>query len=136
MSAEERGHAEAFMNYQTMKGGRVALHPIQVPPMPELETDPKGDALAAMEFALAVEKFTYQKLLELHRVAEECGDPQMCDYVENEFLQEQVESIKEFSNYVSILNRIGKGFGVYYFDHDLNERAEKVLQQALGTGNQ
>lgn len=95
MSLEERGHGEQFMAYQNTRGGRVQLFPVQLPPMPDLENpNGKPDLLDALEFALAVEKFTYQKLLELHNVADEAGDAQMCDFVESNFLQDQVDSVK------------------------------------------
>lgn len=36
----------------------------------------------------------------------------MSDFVENEFLSEQVESIKQFSDYVTNLKRVGSGLGM------------------------
>lgn len=120
MSEEERGHAEQFMTYQNTRGGRVELFPVQLPPTPDLEsTNGKSDLQSALEFALAVEKFTYQKLIELHNVADECGDPQMCDFIESNFLQEQVDSIKSFADYVSIAARVGGGLGAYYLDQQV-----------------
>ena len=42
----------------------------------------------------------------------------MCDWLENEFLQEQVESIKKISDYVTNLKRVGPGLGEYMFDKE------------------
>merc|ERR1711869_73079 len=56
------------------------------------------------------------KLLTLHRTADECGDPQMTDFIEGNFLEEQVQAIKDVSNMVAQLRRVGKGHGVYHFD--------------------
>ncbi|CAK7343778.1 unnamed protein product [Dovyalis caffra] len=107
-SEEEREHAEKLMEYQNIRGGRVVLHSILTPPS-EFEHVEKGDALYAMELALSLEKLTNEKLLRLHKVACENNDPQMAEFVEREFLGEQVESIKEIAEYVSQLRRVGKG---------------------------
>ena len=41
---------------------------------------------------------------------------QMMDFIEEHFLEEQVESIKQFSDYVTNLKRVGPGLGEYQFD--------------------
>ncbi|XP_024020601.1 ferritin-3, chloroplastic [Morus notabilis] len=117
-SEEEREHAVKLIRYQNIRGGRVKLHSI-VPPFSEFEHEEKGDALYAMELALALEKLTNEKLLSLHRVAETKNDPQMSDFIESEFLTEQVESIKKIAEYVAQLRLVGKGHGVWHFDQKL-----------------
>jgi len=117
-SIEEREHAEKLMQYQNKRGGRVKLNTIQSPVM-EFDHSEKGDALYSMELALAMEKLVNEKLLSLHQVAVDNNDPEMCDFIEGEFLSEQVEAIKKISGYVSQLRRIGKGHGVYHFDLQL-----------------
>ncbi|CAD5330518.1 unnamed protein product [Arabidopsis thaliana] len=117
-SEEERGHAEKFMEYQNQRGGRVKLHPI-VSPISEFEHAEKGDALYAMELALSLEKLTNEKLLNVHKVASENNDPQLADFVESEFLGEQIEAIKKISDYITQLRMIGKGHGVWHFDQML-----------------
>ncbi|KAG2335058.1 hypothetical protein Bca4012_016049 [Brassica carinata] len=117
-SDEEREHAEKFMEYQNKRGGRVKLHPI-VSPVSDFEHAEKGDALYAMELALSLEKLTNEKLLNLHRVASENNDPQLADFVESEFLGEQIEAIKKISDYITQLRMVGKGHGVWHFDQML-----------------
>nr|BAH59028.1 ferritin [Tulipa gesneriana] len=114
-SEEERGHAEKFMDYQNKRGGRVKLQSILMPPS-EFDNAEKGDALHAMELALSLEKLTNEKLIALRNVAESSKDPNLVDFVESEFLGEQVESIKKISEYVAQLRRVGKGHGVWHFD--------------------
>ncbi|VAI16159.1 unnamed protein product [Triticum turgidum subsp. durum] len=129
-SDEERGHAEKLMEYQNKRGGRVRLQSI-VTPLTEFDHAEKGDALYAMELALALEKLVNEKLHNLHSVATRCNDPQLTDFVESEFLQEQVnllpysrvDAIKKISEYVSQLRRVGKGHGVWHFDQMLLEEA-------------
>lgn len=117
-SEEEREHAEKLMEYQNIRGGRVKLHSILMP-LSEFDHAEKGDALYAMELALSLEKLTNEKLLNLHSVASRNNDPQMADFVESEFLEEQVESIKKISEYVTQLRMVGKGHGVWHFDQKL-----------------
>ncbi|KAM2281197.1 hypothetical protein ACFX1S_041830 [Malus domestica] len=117
-SEEERDHAEKLMEYQNKRGGRVKLQSILMP-VSEFEHPEKGDALYAMELALSLEKLTNEKLLHLHSVAVKNKDPQLTDFVETEFLAEQVEAIKKISEYVAQLRRVGKGHGVWHFDQAL-----------------
>lgn len=119
-SDEEREHAEKLMRYQNQRGGKVKLQSIVMPLM-EFDHHEKGDALYAMELALALEKLTNEKLLQLHQAAADANDPQMTNFIEGEFLKEQVEAIKKVSEYVSQLRRVGRGHGVYHFDLQLQE---------------
>lgn len=124
-SDEERTHAEMLMKYQNMRGGRVKFQSILMPVM-EFDHPEKGDALYAMELALSLEKLTNEKLLSLHSVAQQCNDAQMTDYIEGNFLAEQVQAIKQVSEYVAQLRRIGKGHGIWHFD--------QMLFQGAGAG--
>ncbi|KXZ53533.1 hypothetical protein GPECTOR_7g983 [Gonium pectorale] len=117
-SVEEREHAELLMDYQNRRGGRVVLGPLAVPEL-DLASNEKGDALYAMELALSLEKLNFQKLRQLHAVADEHGDASMADFVEGDLLAEQVDAVKKVSEYVSQLRRVGKGLGVYQFDKQL-----------------
>ncbi|KHN31302.1 Ferritin-3, chloroplastic [Glycine soja] len=88
-SEEEREHAEKLMEYQNKRGGKVKLQSI-VMPLTEFDHEEKGDALYAMELALSLEKLTNEKLLNLHSVASKNNDVQLADFIESEFLGEQV----------------------------------------------
>jgi len=116
-SDEEREHAEKFMKYQNSRGGRIFLQPVARP-----TNDEWGSPLAAMQTALELEKTVNQSLLELHKVASDKGDAHLCDFLESEFLTEQVESIKELSTYVTQLQRVGSGLGEHMFDRELGEK--------------
>ncbi|KAK9159177.1 hypothetical protein Scep_005751 [Stephania cephalantha] len=124
-SLEEREHAEKLMEYQNKRGGRVKLQTIAMP-LTEFDHPEKGDALYAMELALSLERLTNEKLLNLHSVAAANDDPQMTDFIEGEFLTEQVEAIKKISEYVAQLRRVGKGHGEWHFDQMLLEGAVAV----------
>ncbi|CAA2969728.1 ferritin-2, chloroplastic [Olea europaea subsp. europaea] len=124
-SEEERDHAEKLMEYQNKRGGKVKLQSILMP-LSEFDHVEKGDALYAMELALSLEKLTNEKLLNLHAVTSRKNDVQLTDFVESEFLAEQVESIKKISEYVAQLRRVGKGHGIWHFDQMLLREEEVV----------
>ncbi|KAH9490118.1 hypothetical protein Btru_044993 [Bulinus truncatus] len=112
-SEEERGHAEMLMKYQNMRGGRIVLQDIKKP-----ESDQWGSGLDAMTTALKLEKDVNTALLDLHRIAETNYDAQLDDFVEEELLDEQVRSIKQFADFVAQLTRAGPGLGEYLFDKE------------------
>ncbi|OMP02389.1 Ferritin [Corchorus olitorius] len=118
-SVEERQHAEMLMEYQNKRGGKVKLRSMMMP-LSEFDHVEKGDALYAMELALSLEKLNNEKLLNLHKMANEINDVHLVDFLESEFLTEQVESIKKLSEYVAELRRVGTGHGVWHFDKMLN----------------
>merc|ERR1711893_405924 len=116
-SEEEREHAEKLMKFQNQRGGRIVLQSIQKP-----ERDEWGTGLEAMQAALALEKNVNQALLDLHTLSDSHNDAQMSDFIEGNYLTEQVEAIKELSDYVTQLKRCGTGLGEYLFDkHTLQE---------------
>jgi ferritin heavy chain len=110
-SEEEREHAEKLMKYLNKRGGRIVYQDIGKP-----EKDAWGTGLEAMESALALEKSVNQSLLDLHKVAADHQDPQLTNFIEEEFLDEQVESIKKIADYITNLKRVGPGVGEYLFD--------------------
>ncbi|XP_052185322.1 cytosolic endo-beta-N-acetylglucosaminidase 1 [Diospyros lotus] len=125
-SQEEREHAEKLMEYQNKRGGRVKLQ-CMLMPSSEFDHAEKGDALYAMELALSLEKLTNEKLLNLHAVASQKNDVHLIDFIESEFLSEQVEAIRKISEYVAQLRRVGKGHGVWHFDQMLLHEEEEVV---------
>ena len=42
----------------------------------------------------------------------------MADWLESEFLDDQVESIKDISAHITNLKRVGPGLGEYMFDKE------------------
>ncbi|XP_027037771.1 ferritin, middle subunit-like [Pocillopora damicornis] len=104
-----------LMEYQNKRGGRVLLHGIMKP----CETT-WGNGLEAMKHALVLEKDVYQALLDLHNTASRNEDPQLQDFLESNYLGEQVDSIKQLSDYINTLSRMEAAgqyaLGEYQFD--------------------
>lgn len=65
-------------------------------------------------------------MLQIHAIASEHKDENFCDFLETYFLQEQVDSIKEFADHVTNLRRVGDGVGTYMYDRDLLEKEEEA----------
>ncbi|XP_071115219.1 soma ferritin-like isoform X1 [Haliotis cracherodii] len=112
-SCKKREFAEKMMKYQNQRGGRIVLQDIKKP-----RQDEWGTGLDVMQSALALEKNVNQEFLDLHKVADCNTDPQMMDFLEDEFLEEEVEMIKKLSDHVTNLKRVGPGLGEYQFDHE------------------
>jgi ferritin heavy chain len=114
-SEEEREHAEKFMSYLNKRGGRVTYGDVKAP-----QTE-WGTGLDALNAALQLERDVNESLLNLHAVATANNDPHLSDFLESEFLDEQVEAIKKLGDLITRLKRAGPtGLGEYLFDKDLS----------------
>ena len=98
------------MKYQNKRGGRIVLQDVKAP---EVEW---ASHIKALEAALALERKVNDSLLKLHVVAGNNNDPHLCDFLEENFLEEQVESINEISKLLTNAKRCGDGLGIYQFD--------------------
>jgi len=112
-SNEEREHAEKLMKYQNKRGGRIVLQDIKKP-----DRDEWGSGLEAMQVALQLEKSVNQSLLDIHKIGSQHEDAQLTDFLESNFLEEQVEAIKEIGDHITQLKRVGTGLGEYMYDKD------------------
>uniref|UniRef100_A0A1B6D9R2 Ferritin n=1 Tax=Clastoptera arizonana TaxID=38151 RepID=A0A1B6D9R2_9HEMI len=114
-SDEEREHAQKFMKYLNKRGGRIVLDDIKA-----LDKQTWTTVEEAFQDALKLEKDVNQSLLNLHFTASEKHDANFCDFLENEFLQEQVDSIKSIGDYITNIRRVGEGLGIFIFDKELS----------------
>jgi ferritin heavy chain len=114
-SDEEREHAQKFMKYQNSRGGRIVLQAIAAPSLQEW-----GSALDGLQAALDLEKQVNQSLLDMHVLASTHSDAHLTNFLEGDFLEEQVEAIKELADMITRLNRAGPtGLGEHIFDKEL-----------------
>ena len=113
-SDEEHDHAQKFMDYQNKRGGRVVLKEVAKP-----NNDEWGSALEALESALELEKTVNQSILDLHACGTKNNDPHFCNFLESNFLAEQVDDIKEKSDMITKLKNVGPGLGVHILDKEL-----------------
>jgi ferritin heavy chain len=113
-SHEEREHAEKLIKYQNMRGGKVVFREIAKP-----SSDEWGTAMEAVEASLQLERDVNESLLTLHKAADSKSDAQLTDFLEGEFLKEQVEAIKEIADLITKMNRAGDGLGLHIIDKEL-----------------
>merc|ERR1712168_66413 len=98
-SDEERAHGIKLMDYQAKRG---------------------GTPIDAMEAALELEKTVNQSLLDMHKVVGDKGDAHLCDFLESEYLNEQVDSIKEIADMITKIKRAGDGLGLHLMDKEMS----------------
>lgn len=111
---EERSHALKFVDYITKRGGTVVFTDIKAP------ANSWKSARVALEAALDLEKAVNTSLLKLHSIADDAHDPHLADFIEEEFLDDQVASLKEIASFITQLDRCGnEGLGLYLFDQKL-----------------
>merc|ERR1712014_436357 len=96
-----------------MRGGRVVFREIAKPSME------RGSALEAVEATLELEKTVNESLLTMTKTAGDHGDAQMTDFLESEYLNEQVEAIKEVADLITKMKRAGDGLGLHIIDKEL-----------------
>lgn len=113
-SDEEREHAEKLMKYQNQRGGRIVLQAIAAPCQQEW-----GNCNDALQAALDLEKQVNKSLLDLHALGSTHNDPHLTKMLEDEYLEEQVESIKKIGDMITRLKRAGtSGLGEFLFDKE------------------
>jgi len=117
-SDEEREHAQKFMKYQNQRGGRILLCPINAPPQQEW-----GSLKDGIQTALDLEKEVNQSILDLHALSSSRGDGHLSNFLEGEFVEEQVEAIKELGDMLTRARRVGSGLGEHMFDKEILERS-------------
>lgn len=118
-AAEEREHAEKLMAYQCMRGGKVVLTSLEPASLDYLNNTEDNSNCIMLSFkkALAMEEEVYAALLKLHEVGDQCKDPQFSDFIEGEYLEEQVNAIHEIKKYIAQLKLIGNcGQGLWEFN--------------------
>jgi len=111
-SDEERDHAQMLMEYQNKRGGRIVLQDVKAP------GDSWNGHVHALEDALALERKVNESLLSLHGVASANNDAHLCDFLETNYLDEQVQSINEIAKLIVNAKRCGDGLGAYVFDKE------------------
>ena len=57
----------------------------------------------------------------MHKVADSHGDAQLTDFIEGEYLKEQVEAQKEIGDLVTKMKRAGPGLGYHLIDQEIGK---------------
>jgi len=112
---EEMAHANMFIDYILMRGGDLNLSDIRTPNATRFT-----NIMTAMQHALDMEITVTESLLNVYDIATENNDPSLADFLDGNFISEQVTSMDQLSHYVSVLERMdGDAVGEYIFDTNL-----------------
>ncbi|XP_053770796.1 ferritin light chain [Desmodus rotundus] len=114
LAEEKREGSERLLKLQNQRGGRILLQDVAKP-----SQDEWGRTQDAMEAALALEKDLNQALLDLHALASTRSDLRLCDFLKNQFLDEELKLIRKIGNYLINIRRLGgaqAGYGEYLFE--------------------
>ena len=103
-------HFFQLMKYQNIRGGRIVLQDVKAPCVEWTSH------IHALEDALALERKVNESLLKLHETSSSHNDAHLNDFLEENYLDEQVESINEISKLLTNAKRCGDGLGIYQFD--------------------
>ena len=76
-----------------------------------------------MQDALELEKTLNESLLTMVATAGEDGDPHLSDFLEENYLGEQVRAIKELADLATKMKRAGDGVGLHIIDKELEGKS-------------
>jgi len=131
-SEEEREHGVKLVNYLNLRGGYPNIRAIGEPdakwrgasPLPNVPAtagqDTAPNPVVAIQDALTLERKVNNALLDLHWIAQNDNDAHLADFLEAEFLSEQVDSIRELSGFLTVLKRLQNDpLGLHQLDEEL-----------------
>jgi ferritin len=113
-SHEWTARTEKLLRMQNRRGGRIFLSRITKP-----ERNEWLGGLQAMECAFHLEMTITENLLELHQMATNKSDPQLCDFLRCHCLCQQMETLEELAGYLNDLRKmwaLGEDLTEYLFD--------------------
>jgi len=109
---EETEHAEKLIDYVIKRGGSVEVPNINKPGYDNKWSS--MDACKIVEFVLNLEKSVHEELLKVHKcgggenVKDNVEDPHLQDFIEENYLGEQVDANKELADLLTKLERTTK----------------------------
>ncbi|KAK7072728.1 fts3-like protein [Halocaridina rubra] len=108
-----KSHADKMMEYQNKRGGRIVLQSINAPSAQDW-----GTPTDSIDTALSLKKKIHQSLREMQQGASNKCDSHMCHFLEDNFLEEHIDTIKKLGDIKTQLKRVGTGPGLYMFDKE------------------
>jgi len=97
-SEEEREHAMKISDYLNKRGTSLTSMSVQMPTVYSWD-----NGLLALQDALALENRVTDQLMQIHENATKVGDGSLTDFLESEFLEEQIDSIRQLRRYINTL---------------------------------
>ncbi|XP_059766347.1 ferritin heavy chain-like [Balaenoptera ricei] len=101
-SHEHSERAQGLMRLQNQRGCRLHFQDIRKPASDEWKS-----GLKAMWYTLCLEKRVNRSLLDLHQLATDKSDPDLCLFLATHYLGQQVAFIRELEGHVTTLSTMG-----------------------------
>lgn len=101
-SSTEREHAQRLMQLQNERGGHLSLQNLSSPDRSCWE-----NSLTAMECAFHLKMSVNQSLLDLHQLAIEKRDANLCNFLKSHYWPEQMKFITELREHITNLRKAG-----------------------------
>ncbi|CAG2103389.1 unnamed protein product [Medioppia subpectinata] len=116
-SHEEKEHAHKLVDYLNKRGANVNTLDVKMP-VKNTWNNPKQ----ALEDAIQLENEINDYIHKIHGIAEHtCLDPHLMDFLESEYLEEQMTSINQLTRLHTILSQMPDGVGEYLLDRQILE---------------
>lgn len=116
-STEEHEHSNKFIKYIDLRGATIGSFNITMP-----HKTSWSKALEAVEDAIELEHLVTNEIIRIHRIAEKtCKDVHLMNFLENDFIEEQISSINKLMKLATLLRSVGcndGGYGEYLIDRD------------------
>ncbi|KAF7233108.1 hypothetical protein EG68_11624 [Paragonimus skrjabini miyazakii] len=125
-SQRQRRLAEHWINFQTMRGGKV--HVPEVTPLEHCSEQSKKEVEKIVLIGLETEKKVEQYLRELHKIARSKEDVAMGEYIEKKLMLPQLHVIKMMANHTNGLRVSGNE---YLYDRTTMLPLVKKLRREL-----
>jgi len=114
-SREEKEHAHKLADYINKRGGTVDTLNVNMP-----NKNSWVSFRQALEESLKLENEINNYIHKIHSIAEQtCKDPHLMDFLESEYLEEQISSINQITRLLAILNQMDGGVGEYMLDRQI-----------------
>jgi len=114
-SREEKEHAHKLIDYLNKRGANVNTLDVKMP-VKNTWNGPKQ----ALEDAIQLENEINDYIHKIHGIAEHtCLDPHLMDFLESEYLEEQMSSINQLTRLHTMLSQMQGGVGEYLLDRQL-----------------
>ncbi|XP_054265033.1 ferritin, middle subunit-like isoform X2 [Macrosteles quadrilineatus] len=123
-ATEEQHHAELLASFVNSRGGDVAIRDV---PAPSLA--PVHDPVVALHHSIDLERSVLASLEELHKIASTHGDSYLTGFLEEHFISEGYESIRQLAEMLTKLQRAGSAEGIELLDLDLLRHPPKICER-------
>ncbi|ELQ76215.1 Ferritin [Trachipleistophora hominis] len=115
---EELTHAKGIIDYMNQTGLRPKFKELS------LERTNYKSLVEVFELSLKYEEESYKHILQTYKAADKHHDYALCQFMDD-YVAEQVKSIKEFSDYLQNAKRCAEGFATFNLDAEFKSLTKK-----------